>query len=717
MDKRYLSAYGILAVWLILIGTLTWHASQRCVVPPLWDQQSYVQKADSFWHAVNARKPFNPLNLNPSVRPPGTVLVAAPFGPETDYRRFYFRSVVLPAALFVLALLIAGFAAGIVGAEHAILTAAFCSMPLFWQFEMTDAFRVGYFWGLVDAFFASVAALSAAVFLLAAVRRSSGWFACGVFIALLLPLIKPAGFLIYVMLIGCWFVLLIVRIRSDPGGIRGGVCQFLMTLGAAGACILFLAWVSVKSEYFSKENILFGKEALRQLKSIWADVYAKDEFFGIFTNAIGLSVMAILVVLLGGYAVGKMSGRPIRCFGVTVWDFALAAAVVIFGVLACYQATHFKQARYFFPFVLVAAVFALPLLTVLLRRSGFLVKSAICLPPAGLLFFLLVPGHEVAAHQLCGYSLFSGQYRELPGIIQRLVSPGQTSHFRAPVIYTTSDSSGVAAFEACLLDQFKRLPVSKGNCTVPTVLRPINWQSEAAIRLSAVAGADLVVFTALPEGSKADFSATFAGELQALVWWLSQNPPPDGSELVYSNGRTRCVRITDGDAFEESARKFVASREWREDFLRVNEHAHFLASEVPKDPPSIATPKRPMDFGGVVRVHRLDCAATAGTLKVTAYTELLAGTPAGELSIFIHQLAADGTIISNNMLSIPQFTSKTHPIEHLTAEIKLDPKTEKIGVGICEAGGVALVTDERAQEWDQRRVVFPVGKKISTYSR
>ncbi len=710
MDRCSLSAYGILALWLILIGTLTWHASQRCVVPPLWDQQTYVQKAHSFWHAVDARKPFNPLNLNPSVRPPGTVLVTAPLGHETDYRRFYFRSVVMSAALFVIALLIAGFATGIVGVEHAILTAAFCSMPLFWQFEMTDVFQFRYYWGMVDAFFASVAALAAGVFLLAAVRRSYGWFVCGVFIGLLLPLIKPAGFLIYTMLIGCWAVLLTVRIGREPKRGRRGVGQLLMPLAAAGACILFIAWVSVKSEYFSKENILFGKEALRQLKSTGADVYARDDFFGIFTNVIGLPVMTILVFLLGGYVVGKMCGRPLRFSVIEGWDFALAAAVMIFGVLVCYQATHFKQVRYFFPFVLVSAVYALPLLTALLRRSGFLIKSAICLPPAGLLFFLLVPGYKLTAHHLCGYSLFSGQHRELPGIIQRLVSPAQTSHFRAPVIYSTSDSSGVAAFEACLLDQFKRLKAGKDNCTEPTILRPINWQSEPSIRLSAVTGADLVVFTAPPEGSKADFPATFAGELRALAWWLAQNPPPNGSELVYSSGRTRCLRITDGDAFDESARKFIVSREWREDFLRVNERSHFLTNEVPEDPPSIATPKKPMDFGGVVRVHRLDCAATAGTLKVTAYIELLNGTSTGELSIFIHQLAADGTIIGNNMISIPQITLRTHPVEHLTAEIKLDPKTEKIGVGICQAGGVALVTDDRAQEWDHRRVVFPVGK-------
>ena len=702
-----LLAYGLLAIWMILIGVLTWNASQKSVIPPLWDQETYVQKADSFWAALKAGKPFNPLNLSPTVRPPATVLVSAPFGPESDYRRFYFRSVFLPIILFALALLIAGFATGMVGAEHALLTAVFCSIPLFWQFEMTDAFRVGYFWGLVDAFLGSLAALSAAVFLFAAVRRSSLWFAGGVCIAILLPLIKPTGFLISAMLVGCWAFLLATRILKDSSGIRGWLVHSLLSLGAAAACLGAVAFAAMESEYFSKANIAFGKEALRQLKSTWADVYAFDDFFGIITQAVGFPGLLVFLLLLGLYITSKMRGRHFRFSSGAGWDFALSAAVVVFGILICYQATGFKQVRYFFPFALIAAVLALPLLTALLRESAWWLKSVVCISPLGLLFFLLTPGYELAAHRFFGYSLFSGQFSSVPSKVQEIVARMDLTHQRAPVLYTTNDSAGVAAFEACFLHLFSS--VSDGGATQP-VLRPINWRSAAEVSLRAVAGADLVVFTAIPDAAPIDFPASFSGELSALASWLGGHPP-NGSELVYSSGRTRCLRIKDGDAFEKAAEKFIASREWRPEFLRANERLHFLTSEVPLDPPSIIGPEKPMDFGEVARVHRLEYAITDGTLSVTAYVERLPGLTAGELSIFIHQIAPDGSIIGNNAMPISQLTSNKHPVERLNIEIQTETKAAKIGIGICKVGGVALVADERAQEWDHRRLVFPAGQK------
>jgi len=45
------------------------------VITPKWDQQTYVQKANSLWRALGEGKRFNPLNLSPSVRSPRTIQV------------------------------------------------------------------------------------------------------------------------------------------------------------------------------------------------------------------------------------------------------------------------------------------------------------------------------------------------------------------------------------------------------------------------------------------------------------------------------------------------------------------------------------------------------------------------------------------------------------------------------------------------------------------
>ena len=64
-------------------------------------------KAASFWNAIEQGRLFNPLNLFPSVRPPGTILVSYPFGLTADFHGYHFRSVFLPLLFVVVAVYIA----------------------------------------------------------------------------------------------------------------------------------------------------------------------------------------------------------------------------------------------------------------------------------------------------------------------------------------------------------------------------------------------------------------------------------------------------------------------------------------------------------------------------------------------------------------------------------------------------------------------------------
>ena len=96
-----------LAVWLSYLGFEAWNHASHSVQTPWGDAISYLQKAVAFWGAVHDGGWFNPFDLEPTIRPPGTVLMSYPFGITDDFHGFYFRSVFLPILCTVVAVYIA----------------------------------------------------------------------------------------------------------------------------------------------------------------------------------------------------------------------------------------------------------------------------------------------------------------------------------------------------------------------------------------------------------------------------------------------------------------------------------------------------------------------------------------------------------------------------------------------------------------------------------
>ncbi len=47
-------------LWLIFLGVMIWQHAAKSVQPPLYDPLSYMQKAMSFWEAVEKKTPINP---------------------------------------------------------------------------------------------------------------------------------------------------------------------------------------------------------------------------------------------------------------------------------------------------------------------------------------------------------------------------------------------------------------------------------------------------------------------------------------------------------------------------------------------------------------------------------------------------------------------------------------------------------------------------------
>ena len=65
---------------LLVLALAIWFRVSVSRMPPLYDGLSYAEKANYFWAAVRQGHWFNPLNVEPVIRPPGTVVFSYPLG-------------------------------------------------------------------------------------------------------------------------------------------------------------------------------------------------------------------------------------------------------------------------------------------------------------------------------------------------------------------------------------------------------------------------------------------------------------------------------------------------------------------------------------------------------------------------------------------------------------------------------------------------------------
>jgi hypothetical protein len=198
----------VLAAWIAATGVLLWLRSQQSVQPPLNEPLSYMQKAQGVWQAIKKGSSFNPFDVAPAHRPPGTVLLSYPLGFDPDPRGFYFRSLFMPFLLWTAAILLVLWPVAPPASARdrwrpylgALL---FGPAPAFFQFEFPTVLGS---WGMMDPFLGSVGALAIAALDRGWRLRSRRWVATGITLACCTLLVKPAGGLI----IGCGILFLLM---------------------------------------------------------------------------------------------------------------------------------------------------------------------------------------------------------------------------------------------------------------------------------------------------------------------------------------------------------------------------------------------------------------------------------------------------------------------------------------------------------------------------
>ncbi|MGH8557166.1 MAG: hypothetical protein ACRESZ_06830 [Methylococcales bacterium] len=63
-------------IWIAFVGWTLWLHAQQSQQPPIHDTFGYYLKAYNFWTEIHQDKLFNPFDIEPSFRPPGTILMS-----------------------------------------------------------------------------------------------------------------------------------------------------------------------------------------------------------------------------------------------------------------------------------------------------------------------------------------------------------------------------------------------------------------------------------------------------------------------------------------------------------------------------------------------------------------------------------------------------------------------------------------------------------------
>jgi hypothetical protein len=559
----------ILVVWLILIGVAIWPYAEMEVEPPAWDALSYAAKAASFWNAIDHRHFFNPFNLAPTGRPPGTVLMSYPFGFSNDFNAYYFRSIFFPIVLLAAAPYIACYHSGASSRSCwilAVLALAFCGMPVLYQFELNDALPGISFWGLVDNFLGGVAAISVAAAIRSVRRLSVGWAIGAATTAAICLLVKPAGILVIVVVGTTWLILFGFVIGWDLASLRQEpALRRFFGIGLTSAVIIFtLSFAAAfSSKYLSAANIGYGERAVAVLKSDFAPAINFDQLLSLTEYSFGYVVPVL-------FAAGMLSALFSR------GDKGLLVAAVfclIIGIWFWLVETGIQQIRYFLPFGYMAFVIIVPVLDRrmrLLSGAATLALGALLLAPIFAVTALLLSSRpSVALQRTLHVNLTSGAFRaennQAAAFLTMVQNEGPRSVYMFQLNSTARNFSAVVGYWT-YFDQWR----------VRTIVRlPIDWARSTTFRFSEIATSDFLLFEPIEndaarqsilEINKID---SFDEETLLMRAWLSTLGSDEGLALV-SQTRLRLLRIVDRGSFERALLQLRKAHDWRQAFREAN---------------------------------------------------------------------------------------------------------------------------------------------------
>ena len=536
-------------LWIIFLGVTIWAHASISQQPPFYDAFTYYEKAYNFWSAVHHGHWFNPLNLQPSLRPPGTVLMSYPFGFDPDPRGFFFRSAFFPAALLSLAVMVAAYEKSSerqIRWRITLVAVFFSTLPMLYGFARE-------YWGLVDGFLTGVAALAAAAAWRSIFQRSLAYTVVTALTSSFCILIKPSGTLAAAIIGLAWASLALIQLKeawSLPAE-RIAVGKYLVTsaliIGMADVLVLAAA---LSSDYLSLDNFKSGIATTAILNAeftvpvslLWSVVHT-----GLGGAFVLWMVLAIAAIMLGSRSAHRNSTQS---FSSRLLAGAAVAAILIltFGIWFWLISSGFSQIRYGVPFFMIAWILMVPALIQIWTHAPRLLTTciaAIMLAASTNLALLLLQETPPSAWQrLSGTAIGAGRTSSIMNQLKQLVeAPRQ----RAEFIYSFKPDVDDAILTA-LCDQHNLFYREKPPINVR---RAMDWKRGRIHRIDEIYSSDYLLFSPSQDrgvGASAQAGTpieSFQAERSAFVAWASNLASADGVEVIIDFPSVRLLHVRD----------------------------------------------------------------------------------------------------------------------------------------------------------------------------
>jgi hypothetical protein len=720
----------IVIAWLIYLGLSIWQHAMHSVQPPLYDPLSYIQKAINFWRAVEQGNFINPLNLEPTVRPPGTILMSYPFGFSYNFHGFHFRSVFFPILCIVAAVYITAGATRIRTECWWVAAIAFLfsSLPLFYFFDLVEENPGPVRWGLVDNFQAGMAAMAAAALVRSLMDRSQSWLLFAALLASFTLLIKPSGLMVMALTALTWIMIIAFewirarRLQLEDASLRTytlkGMCGILIVfIGVSALCVF--------SGYLSEANFSQAKQALKVMAEVLHIPLRQTLMF--FHQSTGEALLIWLIGVSALFIHYLPATKAVYDLLTTRVMGLLVSSLVIFILGIWYwqviQAGG-SQIRYFYPFLMMGVICVIPAALYIWPHANRLSRTllmAACLLPAVNIGLLLAAGDNpsVTWQKVTGVSVSVGLDREEVSQASTFINELRSKNKNAQ-LYSFANGIPAAVFENVGMYEGVLDP------ELPNfhVIIPLDWLRGFAVRTSQMVECDYILVnksmpadeaTELLNAKKID---NFDLESAVFQAWLSTLNEDSGLKVVSEGHKLRLLQVINRMVFERAIDGFVSTRSWRLQFRAENSPVWWAPESVFNYTKNMVANE--VKFGDLYKLHAMAINPSDKQIKIEVWWEELKHEENNNHRfMFLHLLDSSGKIVGNQQVAVYPYTPLSadrrwrYGTVIFNQQYPID-KSASLAFGIYQPPGEFLLPDKGIRDWDGRRVVIPLNPSTGT---
>ncbi len=714
----------LVVCWLLYLGVAIWQHALHSVQPPLYDPLGYVQKAMHFWQALERGELFNPLNLQPVSRPPGTILLSYPFGFTADFHGFHFRSVFLPILSVVAAIYIVAGPAQIKAAGWRVAAIALLcsSLPMFYHFDWVEGLYCATRWGLVDNFQAGIAAMGTAATVRSLMTRSLRWLIFGALLAAFTLLIKPSGLMIMALTGLIWIIFVAGEwfraSKSKPSDHSWRAYAFK---GGSSIAVIYICITAlcVFSGYFSKGNFAYAQQVLKVMREVLQLPFR--QILLLFHPSAGVALplwgLGLGVLFMHRFLTDRERKEPLPA-GVLVLPMGSLSVWILgtwywLGVQA-----GGSQIRYFYPFMLMGIVCMIPAALYIWPRVKPLIRNilmVICFLSALNIGGLLAAGDSpsITWQKIAGVSISVGADRE--EVRQAYTFIHELGKLKKDAnVYSFSNSIPSFIFEN--VGMYEEI-VHPGMPVFRLVI-PQDWVRGFAVRIDEILSSDYILIRKVGSSYADGLLAvkkldSFNLESLTFESWLSTLDEQSGLETVSDGQELRLLCIVDPNKFNHAIDTFVSARSWRPEFLAANQPAWWNADTMKAS--AVKPVVEDLVFGGVYKLHALAINRVDRGIKIDAWWEELRHEEANnQRHMFFHLVDKSGKIIHNQQIALfpykPLDAGKRWRHGVITFNgVLSNTDLMSLAFGINQPGGQFLLPDKKMpSDWGGKRVLIPL---------